>query len=131
MRKKIIKQCLKIARYKNAPDYHPQWGFFHHFSFIIQNNKIVEYGFNRSGPPLDGFGYNKKFGKIHSENDAYRKAKGLLDPQRPFDIVNIRLNKQGEMRLSKPCNCCHNFLSVVNCHSVYFSTKIGFAKINL
>ena len=131
VRKRILRQCLKIARDKNTPEHHPQWNCFHHFSFIIQKNKIIEYGFNRMGKPLEGFGYNKEFGKIHSENDAYRKAKGILDPQRSFDVVNIRLNKQGIMKLSKPCNCCHSFLSVVGCANVYFSTNIGFAKIHI
>lgn len=86
-------------------------------------------GYNRKGPPIEGFGYSKSFGKIHSENDVYRKAKGLLDPQKPFDIVNIRLNKSGDSRISKPCPCCSAFLETVGCRNVYFSTDDGFAKV--
>jgi hypothetical protein len=129
MKKRIIRQSVAMARSKNTPDLHPEWGNFHHFSFIIQKDKILEMGFNRNGPPLDGFGYNKDFGKIHSENDVYRKAKGIIDPQKPFDIINIRLNKRGELRLSKPCNCCMNFLEIVGCRNIYFSTNNGFAKM--
>jgi hypothetical protein len=129
MRKKIIKQCLHLARAKNNPESHPEYNNFHHFSFIVQNNKILEMGFNRKGPPLEGFGYSKEFGKIHSENDVYRKTKGIIDHSKPFDIVNIRLNKRGQLRLSKPCSCCANFLRVVGCRHVYFSTNDGFAKV--
>lgn len=129
MRKRIIKQCLSLARTKNNPDSHPEWGNFHHFSFIIQNNKILEMGFNRKGPPLEGFGYSQEFGKIHSENDVYRKAKGIIDHSKAFDVVNIRLNKRDQLRLSKPCSCCSNFLGVVGCRHIYFSTNNGFAKV--
>jgi len=128
MRKRILKECLRIARSKCNPESHPEYYNYIHFSFIIQNNKIIEYGFNRPGPPLDGFGY-PDFGKIHSENDAYRKARGILDSQKPFDIINIRLNKGGDLRVSKPCSCCHSFLKVVGCRNVYFSTECGFAKM--
>lgn len=128
MRKRILRQCLRIAQEKNTPDSHPEWGNYHHFSFVIQNNKIIEYGFNRPGRPLDGFGYPES-GKIHSENDAYRKARGILESQKPFDIINIRLSKSGDLRMSKPCSCCNSFLSVVGCRNVYFSTDSGFAKL--
>jgi len=129
MRKRIIKQCVAMARAKNNPDSHPEYGSFHHFSFIIQNNKILEMGMNRKGPPLEGFGYSQDFGKIHSENDVYRKAKGIIDYQKPFDILNIRLNKNGSLRMSKPCSCCSAFLDVVGCRNIYFSTNDGFAKV--
>jgi len=126
MRKKILKQCLRISHEKNQPDSHPEYGNYHHFSFIIQNNKIIEYGFNRPGQPLNGY---PEFGKIHSENDAYRKARGILCSQKPFDIVNIRLSKSGILRMAKPCACCNNFLSVVGCRNIYFSTDNGFARL--
>ncbi len=129
MRKRILRECLRIARAKCNPN-HPQYGCYIHFSFIVQDNKIIEYGVNREGTPLEGFGY-PEFGKIHSENDAYRKAKGVLNNQKSFEVVNIRLNKQGETRLSKPCECCYAFLGVVGCRDVYFSTEEGFEKVSL
>lgn len=122
---------MQIAIEKNTPDSHPQWGHYHHISFIVQGNKILEYGFNRSGEPIPGFGYNKDFGKIHSETDAYRKAKGLLDTSKHFDVVNIRLNKASFFKLSKPCRCCYHFLSAVGCRNVYFSTEKGFKKMKV
>lgn len=127
MKKKILKECLRMALEKNPT--HPEFGRYHHFSFVIQNRKILEFGMNREGTPINGFGY-PEFGKIHSETDAYRKAKGLLDSQAPFDMVNIRLSKQGFLRLSKPCSCCHAFLSMVGCRSVFFTTDQKFGKIH-
>jgi hypothetical protein len=129
MKRSIMRECIRIAEEKNTPELHPEWGNFHHFSFVIQSNKIVEYGVNRTGAPPIGLGYNPEFGKIHSETDAYRKARGILDPNIHFDIVNIRLNKKNMLRLSKPCKCCFGFLQSLNCKSIHFSTDTGFAKI--
>lgn len=131
MKKQIFRDCVQIAREKNSPTLHPEWGNFHHYTFIIQRGKVIEYGMNRCGPPPLGYGYPREFGKIHSEVDAYKKAKGLLDSTYPFDIINIRLNKHDELRLSRPCRCCTNFLRSMECRNVYFSTDIGFARLNL
>jgi len=131
MRKQIFRDCVKFARDRNTPDSHPEWGNFHHYSFVIQRGKVIEWGVNRCGPPPIGYGYSRDFGKIHSETDAYKKAKGLLDPTHTFDIINIRLNKHGDLRMSKPCRCCTNFLRSMECSNVYFSTDVGFARLNL
>ena len=127
MKKTIFREVLRIAMEKNTPELHPEWGRKHHFTFIIQNNKIIEYGVNRPGPPPPR-GYNMEFGKIHSEIDAFRKAKGILDPNKPFEVVNLRLNKQNQLRMSKPCTCCSAFLQTLNCNSIYYSTDTGFKK---
>jgi hypothetical protein len=128
VKKRILRDCLRIALSKNKS--HPEWGNYHHFSFIVQGGKILEVGFNRSGSAVEGFGYGSEYPqKIHAENDVYRKARGILDFGKPFDVINIRLNKRGEVRISKPCECCLNFLSAVGCRNVYFSTEVGFARM--
>jgi hypothetical protein len=128
MKKKILKECVRIAKEKNKFHTHTT---FRHFSFVIQQNKILEWGINKSyGTPPPNVGYPENAG-MHSENDVYRKAKGILDPKESFEVVNIRLNKSGDLRLSKPCPCCYNFLKNIGCTTVWFSTEIGFAKISL
>jgi len=67
--------------------------------------------------------------KIHSEIAAYRKAKGILTKNEPFEIVNIRLNKNKELRLSKPCICCFEIMKELGCSKFYFSSNAGFLKI--
>jgi hypothetical protein len=129
MKKQIFRECLRIAREKNNPGSHPEWGFSHHFTFVIQRNKIIEYGTNMAGPPPPGYGYPREFGKIHSEVAAWRRAKGIIDPGYPIDIINIRLNKSNELRMSRPCHCCNNFLRTLDCRHVYYSTEHGFSKM--
>ena len=130
MKTSIINQCLTIARKNNTPDRHPEFDNFSHFAFIIQDNKIIEWATNKKAEPLILKGYTEAM-KRHAEPEAYRKAKGILDKDRHFECLNIRLNKQSQLKLSKPCQCCYRFLSALNCSKVYFSTEVGIAEIRL
>lgn len=128
MKKKLLDECLRIALKKNTPHHHPEWGYFHHFCFIVQGNKIIEWSTNRRAKPGPHFGYRSE-GKIHAETDAYRKAKGLLVSSDPFIAINIRLNRQSETKLSAPCKCCYNFLKQLGCSKIWFTTDAGWAEI--
>lgn len=130
MKKSLIHASLAIAHSKKES--HPEFQHFIHFTFIVQDNKIVEWGRNHKGEPAlhHGYRHGKDFqSKIHSEMDAYKKAKGLLDKTKPFEIINIRLNKKGLLRLSKPCKCCFNLMKEFGCRTFYYSSEIGFLKI--
>ena len=85
MKKSILKTCIQMAISKNNPESHPEWGNFHHFSFIVQAGKILSMGFNRqvTDAPL---GY-KEYNKLHSEWDVYRRAKGIINRTKGFDVV--------------------------------------------
>ena len=132
MNKRILRDCLRHAREKNRPDKHPQWGCFLHYSYIVQDGKIIEMGVNRSihHGAVRHLGYSDD-SKIHSEVDAYFKAKGHpdFDKEMPFEVVNIRLNRQGDLRMSKPCSCCNNFLKGLGAKDCYFTTDAGWAKM--
>jgi len=137
IKKSIFRECIRIAKEKN-------WNFpkalkKHHFSFVIQNNKIIEWGTNVSicrGTEIVGAQSPKyrgypDYAMFHSEAAAYKKARGLLDPKDDFEIVNVRMNTSGDILLSKPCDCCFAFLKTLNCNKVCFSTKTGFATLNM
>lgn len=126
MSKKLFKLCLEIA--KN--NIHRCLETNNHFSFIIQSNTIVAWGFNRRGKVHKKFGY-KWYSNIHSEVDAYAKAKKRLDTSKPFSIINIRLNNQMCNMLSKPCPLCSQYLTLLGCSKVIYSTDTGFNKNKL
>lgn len=133
MKKTILRDALRIAREKL--ENHPQFDFFPHYAFIVQNNKIVEWATNNDAEPPKHLGYHKRLShldeappKTHAEFNAWRKAKGILDPTKPFECINIRLNKTGELKLSAPCCCCQDFLDEMGCKAVYFTTEHGWAK---
>ena len=130
MKNSIINECLKTAR--NEISGHPEFSTngYLHWSFIVQNNKIIGKGKNKIGKSrFTGFGYSP-LSKIHSEVDVYCKVKGILNREN-FNILNIRLNKLGQLRLSKPCPCCTRFLIFMGCTVVYYTTDNGFLRIRL
>lgn len=129
MRKNIFNNCLRIAREKLS--IHPEYENYPHYTFIIQNNNILGYGYNMKGEPPKEFGYHTRLNgglpKLHSEFVAYKKIKGILNNEE-FEILNIRLNRQGKMKLSHPCSCCLNFLIETKCKNIYYSTENGYEK---
>lgn len=125
MKKSLIHHALKtaIAHIEN----HAQYKFYLHYTFIVQNNRIVEWGTNTSQEPKKHFGYHSRVAcpKMHAEIEAYKKAKGLLG-KKPFEAINIRLTRSGECRMSKPCKCCHSILRELGCSKFWYSSEIGF-----
>jgi len=126
MSKRLYHQCLQIA--KN--NIHRCTETNNHFSFIIQDNTIISIGYNRRGQVHKKFGY-KWYSNIHSEVDAYSKAINKLDTSKAWSIINIRLNNQLESMLSMPCSHCNQYLTILGCNKVYYSTDEGFNKMKL
>jgi tRNA(Arg) A34 adenosine deaminase TadA len=130
MNKRILNTCLRTARQRNTVELHPEYGNFHHYSFIVQDNKIIEYATNRCGKVLYSKFYERNC-KTHAEANAYKKAKGLLKPG-TFEVVNIRLNRAGDLRNSAPCSGCSALLNVMGAKRVWFTTKDDtFDKVTL
>jgi hypothetical protein len=121
--------CLLIAK-KTYPK-HPRKTSYAHYSFIIQKNVLIEWATNCSGSPLLYKGYSK-YSMLHSETQAYKKAKGLLHKE-SFEVINIRLNSKGELKISKPCPCCTVFLRNLGCRTIWFSQSYEniFSKVIL
>ena len=127
MKRKVTEICLNIA----LANLHKHTEPFKHYSFVIQDNLICDWSVNRTAAPLTYFGY-EDYTKIHSETDAYRKAKGIMDYTIPFDVVNIRLSKKGILRGSCPCHSCYAYLKKLNCREIWFSTDIeNFAELRV
>jgi tRNA(Arg) A34 adenosine deaminase TadA len=134
MKKSILLQASSIAMQKLSN--HPELNNFIHFSFIVQNQKIVVYGRNNKRMPAKHLGYHKRINdaaygpKTHSELDAYKKGKSLLIKGRPFEMINIRLTRIGLIRNSKPCCCCYDIMKELGCRRFYYSSSIGFMSIS-
>jgi len=126
MNKRILRKCLHISK-----DYlHKHEETYKHFSFIVYNDSIIEWGTNRCRDALKFLGYESHT-KMHSEVDAYFKARGLIG-RNQFEVVNIRLTKTGIIRNSRPCSCCFEFLRGLNCKKIWFTTDLeNFARMDI
>lgn len=129
MKKSLLVEALRLSR-KALPK-HPEYSCYPHFTFLVQDNQIVEMGLNRRHEPPRKLGYHNHKDKTfrpkwHSELDAlhkYRLAPGS------FEIINVRLNKAGETRLAVPCSTCRNILDVLRCGRAYFTTESGWGVL--
>lgn len=130
MKSSLLREALRISLVtlpKNRQRYK-------HWSFIIQGNSMVEYGTNIDSVPPVHFGYHNRIEdglpKLHSEIRAWRKAKGLLAPI-GFEVINIRLNTNGEWRNSRPCSACQELLQALGCFKVWYTTNNGWKSLSL
>lgn len=130
MTTKILAECLREAL-RSLPE-HNQFLHHPHTTFVIQDNKIIEWGENRTGDPPVYFGYFKRSEapKLHAELIAYRRARGILSDG-PFDMVNLLFNKQGDVKNAAPCDVCQSWLRAVGCRTVWFSHPAGWGKVIL
>jgi len=126
MKTSLVREALRISREKLP--YHSWFKYRKcHFSFVVQNNKILGWGMNKPGKAPIQY---KEYSAVHSEIDVLKKTRGVINFNRSFEIINIRLNRQGELRLSAPCQTCGKTIKALGCKNVYFSTDTDrFAKL--
>ncbi len=126
MKKSMLTQILLKCR-KDLPE-HPEYLHFPHWTFFIRNNEFVSQGVNRKHEPEKKYGYHiKDFKpKWHAELDAIRRCRrGLAD----LIVVNVRLNKNGNARMSMPCKTCRNLLYAIDVKKIYFTTESGWGTL--
>lgn len=91
---------------------------------IVQKNKIVGKGFNISystGNP-HGDGIHAEISAINHTTAKFRKNS---------TIVVGRLNKKGELAMSKPCHACETVLKKLGIKKVWYSIPNGWDKMIL
>lgn len=129
MNRRALRKCLRFSQKCWEQQKHPEQGLSScHFSFIVQKNKVLGHGFNRNGQPLTCLGYPAS-GNRHSETEAFRRVKALIDFKFPYEMVNIRFGHAGEIRLAYPCDVCNNFLLASGCNAVYFTSCGAFRRL--
>jgi tRNA(Arg) A34 adenosine deaminase TadA len=129
MKQKLLQEAVRLARKKNSPVHHPDWGGFQHFSFIVQDGVILGHASNMPGQVPSFLGYSAE-AKWHAETYAFRRVKGLLNKDKTFNVINIRLSRQNALRYAAPCPVCLARLKKYGCEKIYFSTDDGFKHIS-
>ena len=126
---KILRKALKLSyeRFKPNPfqrRYHFTIAFDGNKPILIcQNNPIkINHKAYKIGQQFNIQTY-QDFPYVHSESYLISK---LLDRYNSIDtnlsIVNVRINRQGRILLSKPCENCQKILDAVGLHKVYWTT---------
>ena len=66
---------------------------------------------------------------MHSELDALlRVDKGLLKKRPKLDLINVRFNRFGELRMSRPCEKCMPWCEALF-RTIWYTTDEGIFKL--
>jgi len=115
--RKYIKKAKRILH--NCPN-------SQHVTFIVKRNTIICYGVNKkykTAPLAKKFGH--RFSAIHSELAAIKSFPYPIVQLPSFKIINVRIKKNGDVGLSKPCRHCQTMLWFFNIRQIYYSTNNG------
>jgi hypothetical protein len=112
-----------------------------HYAFAIKKSKVVAIGKNNisdgSKTALQiGRSLNitkwKEYPYIHAECDAIYQIKDKYQ-QTDIEIISVRINRNGEFRLAKPCPHCQKVMTILGYHNVWWSITCddGSGKLTL
>lgn len=117
--------CLQHHRIKKV--YAKNW------TIIIKGGKIIsaDYCCNLGKPTnylCRKVHIVKEYGTRHSEIQALSRIKKTLDKERKIKsikIINFRINKNGEIKNSKPCLACSKVLQRLDIINIIYSNDNG------
>lgn len=87
-----------------------------HAAGLIIKNKVIYYGVNR---------YIRKYNTIHAELNIFERLKKNIK-RKGTDIIVIRVDKNGELKNSRPCNHCIHSLRKLGIRKVFYSNEHGY-----
>ena len=104
-----------------------------HFSFICKRNRIISMGMNSQKTTHTLLKrYNYYMEGIHSELDCYIKIRWMDINYSKCVLINVRINRFGQIKMSKPCSCCLSLIKEIGINTVYYTTNEGdFYKLKL
>lgn len=125
---KIIKRAIRLSYARFRPNIYQRR---YHFAIAFDCNKpIVIAQNNPTEINHKAYQIGKQFNIKHYQRYPYVHAEShlvskLLDTYNAIDtnlsIVVLRINRQGKILLSKPCENCQKILDAVGLHKVYWS----------
>lgn len=104
-----------------------------HFSFAFLKSRLIGVGRNQNRThPLNLRNPKYKDGKkiegklMCSELSLFLSLRNKTNyPFNKISIFNVRIDRNGEVKLSCPCNSCRSLLSFLSPKSVFYTTNTG------
>ena len=103
-------------------EYRPVHNTHLHYAQLYKRNKLLATSRNKIGSRSRGAGWSDY--SLHAER-AVVKQVGNLSQLHGCVLIVIRVNKDGEMRNSKPCQGCEKFLK--KCMTKYGLSKVVYS----
>lgn len=131
----ILDRSIDIATALYPTDLSKEKRRTFHFSILYKNNKVLCIAENiHKTHPRNRFNlrdFDVSMKGVCSEMSLFLKVKSKFDnlDWRRLTLVNVRVDRNGQLRNSAPCPACKNLLRYVGVSSVYHTTdKNGFQK---
>ena len=99
-----------------------------HFSYLLQRSNILSIGFNnctQTHPLIKKYSKHEEIIYVHSELDAIRRFPRSPSILSKCTLVNVRLNKKGEILLSRPCKICRHIVQSFGIRKVIWTNNKG------
>ncbi len=136
MNKQRFKKFVNISKFLQSTHHnYPSLRTFH-VTFALYKRKIVSIGINstKTHPDIKKLNYSSEEGedlrniaRTHSELNCILKVKNKLNYKNLKDItfINVRIDKMGNAKYSKPCNGCSDLLKRIGYKNIYYSGECG------
>lgn len=97
-----------------------------HFSFLLRRNKVVSIGWNQKNKthPLT-LKYGHLYKTIHSEVAVIRNFPHRSQHLPDFTLVNIRISREDNVTISRPCVYCRRLIADFGITDVYYTDEKG------
>ena len=107
-----------------------------HVTFGLDKKRIIAIGINsiKTHPNIKKLNYRSQEGedlrdiaRMHSELNCILKLQNKhgIDDFTNIILVNIRLDRMGDVRYARPCNGCSHLLEQVGYKKLYYSGEDG------
>jgi hypothetical protein len=133
----ILDQSLDIALslLPRAKEERQTKNKFFHFAFGFKKNKLLAIGQNNPEKThtqalilAKRFNTDTEYPYFHAETDLISRMWGKYYIDNSLKMVIIRLNKQGQLRSSKPCYRCEQIINSLGITKLWWSMDNGFNK---
>lgn len=96
-----------------------------HGSVIAKGGSVITWALNHPGRCgfSDHYAYHEGF-TTHSELHAIKKVRKKIDLT-GCSMFNLRIDRHGKIRISKPCSSCEVVLARYGFKKVFYSTEEG------
>lgn len=93
-------------------------------SILTKRKKIIAFGVNNEEVTHPAAGKFVHF-KIHAELNCVLKVRWYDIDYRKCDLWNIRIKRNNEISMSRPCRRCYEFLSIMDIKNIYYTDWEG------
>lgn len=95
-----------------------------HFSYILDGKHVLSIGINniKKTHPL---AIKYKYPYLHAEACAVARFPFPPSELKGLRMVNVRIGKDGIVKMAKPCIGCSNFLAAFNLKEIWYTNENG------